>query len=74
MTLTLDELVAQAALLPPPEQEELLRRLLALRARQQARSVLPPGIPGSVWLANWEQVRIDPAVADAMAIEESCES
>lgn len=64
MTMTIDELVAQAAQLDPQSQEELLQRLLALRKSQQPRSVLPPGTPGSVWLAQWEQVRIDPAVAD----------
>jgi hypothetical protein len=64
--MTIDELVAQAVQLPLEEQEELVRRLLALRSQPQPRSVLPPGTPGSVWLSNWEQVRIDPAVADAM--------
>lgn len=40
MTMTIDELVAQAAQLPPVEQEEMVRRLLALRGQPQSRSVL----------------------------------
>jgi hypothetical protein len=75
MTMTIDELVAQAAQLDPLAQEELIQRLLTLRGKQGARSVLPPGTPGSVWLAEWEQVRIAPAVADEMerVIEGECE-
>jgi hypothetical protein len=75
MPMTIDELVAQAAQLPSVEQEQLVQRLIALRGVPQTRSVLPPGTPGSVWLANWEQVRIDPADADEMirVIEEECE-
>lgn len=75
MTLTIDELVAQVEQLDPLAQEELLQRLLALRAKQGARSALPPGVPGSVWLAEWEQVKLAPAVADEMerVIEEQCE-
>lgn len=75
MTMTIDELVAQVAQLAPRAQEELLQRLLALRAKQGGRSALPPGAPGSVWLAAWEHVKLDPAVADAMerVIAEQCE-
>jgi hypothetical protein len=39
------------------------------------KSHMPPGVPGSVWLAEWEQVKLAPAVADEMerVIEEQCE-
>lgn len=75
MTMTIDELIAQAAQLPQAAQEELVQRLLALRYQTQPRSIIPPGTPGSVWLENWEHVRIDAAVADAMeqVIAEECE-
>jgi hypothetical protein len=75
MTMTIDELVAQAARLPSAEQEQLVQRLIALRGVSRPPSVLPPGTPGSVWLANWEQVRIAPADADEIIriIEEECE-
>jgi hypothetical protein len=73
--MTIDELVAKAAQLPPMEQEELVRRLLALCSQPHPRSVLPPGTPGSISLANWERVRTVPAVADEMerVIAEECE-
>ncbi len=75
MTMTIDELIAQAVQLPQAAPDELVQRLLALRNQPQPRSIVPPGTPGSVWLENWELARIDAAVADTMeqVIAEECE-
>lgn len=73
--MTIDELVTQIAQLDWHDQEELLQRLLILRNVQPERSALPPAVSGAVWLAQWEQVRIDPAVANELEqiISTECE-
>lgn len=75
MPMTIDELFYQATQLPLFEQDELVQRLLTLRRKQRMRSLLPPGVPGSVWLEHWPQVQINPTVADEFVriIEEECE-
>lgn len=75
MTMTIDELIAQVAQLDWRDQEELLQRLLMLRSFKPERSVLPSAVSGAVWLAQWEHVRIDPAVADELEqiINTECE-
>jgi hypothetical protein len=75
MTMTIDELLAEAEQLQPSEQEELVHRLLALRGRPPHTSVLPPATHGTVWLANLKDVQIDHETAEEMirVIEEECE-
>ncbi len=75
MSMTIDELVSHAAQLPPVAQAQLVQRLLALRGETESHAILPPGTPGAVWVDNWEQVSMEPAVASAMleAIADACD-